>query len=201
MYAEAQTIKKRRPPLWKSIAAFAAVGVLLWAASLMDPTRKQREWVEAEARAASRAKEAEVNALVPEAVQEKGERSVSFSDLAFDLDPADERQGAKTGYEKWLPAWVKKQNGQRIRIEGFMLPTRMDAGGARECLIMANQQACCYGQTPRFCEFIVAKFTGKPAPAVQDRPLVFQGRLQVADVFVDGVWTTLYTLDEGSVGR
>lgn len=201
MSAESLATKRRRPSWMKSIAAFAAVGALLWLASRMDPTRQQREWVAAEERAARRAEEARVAELVPEAREAKGEREVSFSDLAFELDPGQVREGSKTGYARWLPDRVKLRDGERVRIEGFMLPTRMEEGGVREGLILANQLACCYGQSPRFCEFIVARFAGKPAPAVQDRPLVFQGKLRVADVFSDGAWTALYTLEEANVGR
>lgn len=201
MPVEPMEATRRRPSWLKRIAAFSAAGVLLWLASRLDPTRPQREQAAAEERAARRAEEARVAGLIPEAREAKDEREISFSDLVFDLEPAQVREGGKTGYARWLPDRVKQRDGERVRIEGFMLPTRMEEGGARECLILANQMACCYGQSPRFCEFLVARFTGKPAPAIQDRTLVFQGRLRVADVFSDGAWTALYTLEDATVGR
>jgi hypothetical protein len=149
-----------------------------------------------------RAEEARVKALVPEAQKApKGTVKVSFASLAYALTPEQEQQGEHKGYAQWAPASVKALDGRHVRIEGFMLPMRVKDGKVTECLIMANQLSCCFGQPPRFCDFIAAKATGDPVPMVQDQVLVYEGTLHVADVFEGTIWTSLYSLDLDSVGR
>ena len=82
-----------------------------------------------------------------------------------------------------------------------MLPTRVENGQVRECLIMANQLTCCFGQTPRFCDFIIARIDGPSVAVLQDLPLVFTGRLKVGDVFEGKAWTGFYTMQVADVGR
>lgn len=175
---------------------------LLWLAAWFDPSRSAREKEEARARAESEQADAWVKELMPEAAKAAaGTRRIFFSDLGFDVPVEEAKNFSRTGYGRWLPEKIRELDGKRVRIEGYMLPTRLDEGKARECLILANQMACCYGQSPRFCEFIVGTVKGPPAPVLQDRPLVFEGKLTVADVFEKGVWMSLYALDIDVVGR
>lgn len=181
--------------------ALAAVG-LLWVATRLDPTSAPRVAQDNGELAARIEKEARLRTLVPEAGEAKaGTVKLAFSDLAFDVPPDEAKATAKTGYAPWLPAAVKALDGRRVRIEGYMLPTQVEDGKAKECLILANQLACCYGQTPRYCEFIVASAKGGAVPALQDRPLVFEGTLKIADVFEGGAWMSLYALELDTVGR
>jgi hypothetical protein len=181
--------------------ALAVLG-LLWAAERLDPTRAARDAEEDAVLAERRQAEAKVRELVPEAREATADTAkLTFSDLAFDVSPEQAKATVKTGYAPWLPPAVKALDGRRVRIEGYMLPTKLEDGKAKECLILANQMACCYGQSPRFCEFIVGRVKGDPAPVLQDRPLVFEGTLKVADVFEGGAWMSLYALELDAVGR
>lgn len=175
---------------------------LVWLASMLDPSNKPREIAYVEFRAADEGAEAKVRELVPEAGRAAaGTRVIGFADLAFDVPLKEVRNLIKTGYAPWLPPSVKALDGNRVRIEGYMLPTQLEDGKAKECLILANQLACCYGQAPRFCEFIVARVKGAAVPALQDRPLVFEGTLKIADVYEGGAWMSLYAMELDSVGR
>jgi len=49
-----------------------------------------------------------------------------------------------------------------------------------------------------FAETAATTFT---AAVLQDRPLVFEGMLRIADVFEGGVWMSLYAIDLDLVGR
>lgn len=181
--------------------AVAAAG-LLWAASRLDPTHEARVAKEHSVLAARREEDAKARELVPESGEvTRGTRRVTFSDLAFEVPQGEAKAAAKTGFAPWLPEAVKALDGRRVRIEGYMLPTQMEDGKAKECLILANQLACCYGRSPRFCEFFVGRVKGAAVPALQDRPLVFKGRLKVADVFEGGAWMSLYELELDSVRR
>ena len=190
---------------WLRRAAAAGLVLLaLWGASRLDPGAAKRDEEARLARDESRRREEAVRAAAPELGRpDGGVRRLSFSDLAFEVPAERRREAAKTGYAPFAPDEVRALDGKRVRIEGFMLPTRLaEDGRAKECFIMVNQQTCCYGQTPRFCDYIVAD-TGahEPVAAIQDRPLVFEGRLRVADVFANGAWTQLYTMELERMGR
>lgn len=125
-----------------------------------------------------------------------GRIELSFANLNFGL-PAEafERVTPRRGYFGSAPEGIKLYDGRQIRIKGFMLPTKVEKEGVRECLIMANQMACCFGRQPRFCDFIVARVSGKPLLNQPDRPVTFEGTLHVGDVFQGTYWTALYTME------
>ncbi|MET0262160.1 MAG: DUF3299 domain-containing protein [Rariglobus sp.] len=125
-----------------------------------------------------------------------GRVPVNFTQLSFtpETDGIDPKTG-QPEYQKFAPQSVKDLNGKEVRIRGYMMPIRMDGNEVREFLIVPNQSACCYGTTPRFWEFIVAVKTGDAVPNLMDTPLTFEGVLKVGDVYEQGYWTQLYTLE------
>ena len=64
-----------------------------------------------------------------------------------------------------------------------------------EFLILQNQLLCCYGQPPGFCDFILAHADGGPPSPVMDVPTTFEGTLHVRDVYANGYWSALYSMD------
>ena len=131
-----------------------------------------------------------------------GRLNLSFEKLNFYLPPDAPRPFVDgRGVGPYLPAGIKSYNGRDVRIQGYMLPTRLEGGLVKECLILANQMSCCFGQDPRFCEFIVAQIDGAGVPDQMDEPLQFEGRLQVGDVFVGGTWVALYSMNGTTVSR
>lgn len=175
---------------------------LLSQVARLDPGYAARERNTELAIAEREAERARVDALMPEAGSVSGDtKRIDFGDLAFDAPGGETQSTARPGFAPWAPKKIKILDGSEVRIEGFMLPTRMENGRAIECLILANQMACCYGQSPRFCEFLVAKMVNGPVPVLQDRPLVFTGRLRVGDIFEGKTWTAFYALDVTEVGR
>ena len=180
---------------WTAIVTLVAFPLLLLAAWL-DPARAQRAEQRVarlrEARAADEARLAAEAAAAPAS----GPILLDFRRLDFRLPPeTPEAETAGRGYNRWLPAGIKAYDGREILIEGYLLPTRMEKGAVRECLILADQNACCFGQMPRFCGFLYARIKGPPVRAPMDRPMVFRGTLHVGDVFEHGYWIALYTLD------
>ncbi|HSI07412.1 MAG: DUF3299 domain-containing protein [Rariglobus sp.] len=127
---------------------------------------------------------------------------IDFTKLSF--VPAKDPVDAKTGqprYADQLPETIKGYDGRKVRIRGFLMPVKMEGNEVREFLIMANQMSCCFGTTPRFWEFVTAKATGDAVPNLMDRPLTFEGTLRVGDVYENGYWTQLYTLECTAVGK
>lgn len=106
------------------------------------------------------------------------------------------------GFAAHAPPRVKALDGQRVRITGYLMPTRSESKHVREFLILANQMKCCFGREPGFCEYILARMEGEPgAPLQVDTPLVFEGTLHVSDVYVNSYWSGLYSMDCRKIER
>lgn len=202
MLARLESLWKKLPTAARWTLVVVALLGLLNLAGRLDPGYAERERASAKERAARDAEKARVAALLPEAkAPAKGVRSIDFGDLAFDAPGGANFASTSTGFGQWAPEKIKALDGREVVLSGFMLPTKTEAGKARECLILANQMACCYGNTPKFCEFVVARVLGDPVPVLQDQPLAFTGRLKVGDVFEGKAWTAYYTLEVTDVGR
>jgi hypothetical protein len=125
-----------------------------------------------------------------------GRINLNFDRLDFSLPPGVQPSLANgNGYGAYLPAGIKSYDGREVRIQGFMLPTKLERGLVTECLVLANQMSCCFGQAPRFCGFIAVHIEGPGVPDQMDQPLRFEGRLRVGDVFADGAWVALYSMN------
>ncbi|HSI07417.1 MAG: DUF3299 domain-containing protein [Rariglobus sp.] len=193
--------KKKPVGLWL-LLGFAALLGLVNLLSRLDPEYGQRVQATKAMEAEQTAEQARIAALMPAASSaSKGTRSIDFGDLAFSAPAADTPDTTSTGYAAWAPPGVKALNDAQVRINGFMLPTRVENGHVRECLIMVNQLTCCYGKPPRFCDFIIAHVDAPEVAVLQDQPLVFTGRLKVGDAFEGKAWTGFYAMQVQSVGR
>lgn len=192
---------KRALGLWL-VLGFAAVVILVSLVARLDPGYRDRVQAVKAVEAEQAAEQARIDALMPKAASaSQGTRKVSFGDLSFSAPAGDTPDSTSPGYGPWAPASVKALNDTRVRIDGFMLPTRVENGHVRECLIMANQMTCCYGKMPRFCDFIVARIDTPSVAVLQDQPLVFTGRLKVGDEFANKIWVSFYSMQVESVGR
>lgn len=194
--------KNKKPVgLWLLLGFAALLGLVNLLARL-DPEYRDRVQSAKAMEAEQAAEQARINALMPTAsAASKGTRRIDFGDLAFSAPAADTPDTSSTGYVAWAPPSVKALNDATVRINGFMLPTRVENGRVRECLIMANQLTCCYGKPPRFCDFIIAHVDAPEVAVLQDQPLVFTGRLKVGDSFEGTAWTGFYAMQVESVGR
>jgi len=187
--------------MWLPLSAIVLLaGVNLF--GRLDPDYQQRVLASEAQEAERKAEEARLGELIPKAgPAPKDVRRITFGDLAFSAPGADTPDTASAGYAGWAPQRVKALDGQPVRIEGFMLPVRVENGQVRECLIMANQMTCCFGNVPRFCDFIIARVDGPSVAVLQDEPLIFTGRFKVGDVFEGKAWTSFYSMEIEAVGR
>jgi hypothetical protein len=128
-------------------------------------------------------------------------KEMSFQELNFRAPNEDRTAAEDLRFLEYAPAAIKSLDGQPIRIRGFMIPVEMQEKNLRRCVIVASQMNCCYGQTPRFCEYIVARISRDGVPVRTDEPLAFSGTLHVGDVVEPGGWTSFYTLDCTAVER
>ena len=83
-----------------------------------------------------------------------------------------------------------------MTIRGLMVPVDMDGWNVRRCVIVASLANCCYGQSLRFCEFIVARMTGTDDVRLAlDVPLTFTGTLRVGETEPGDTWGAFYTMN------
>jgi hypothetical protein len=129
-----------------------------------------------------------------------GRINLNFDKLNFYLPPGvDHPFFDGKGYGAYLPVGIKSYDGRDVRIQGYMMPIKLERGLVTECMVLANQRSCCFGEEPRFCGFIAVHIQGPGVPELMDQPLRFEGKLRVGDVFADGAWVALYSMNCTSV--
>lgn len=103
----------------------------------------------------------------------------------------------KADLMRQVPDAVKKLDGQKVVLTGFMLPTKIEQGLATEFMLLNSPMLCCFGVTPSTNAWVVVKMP-KGAPPVQDVPLSFSGRLHVQEQWDNGWLSSIYQLDAES---
>ncbi len=93
-----------------------------------------------------------------------------------------------------IPDSIKKMDGKRVAVTGFMLPTKIEKGLATEFLLLNSPLMCCFGVTPATNAWVVVKFP-KGVAATQDVLLSFRGRLHVRPEWENGWLASVYQLD------
>ena len=94
-----------------------------------------------------------------------------------------------------VPASIRRLDGKKVVLTGFMLPTKLDGGFATEFFFLSSSQLCCYGVTPTVNEWISVKMKKEGLPPVQDVPMFLAGRLRVRAQWTDGILATIYELE------
>jgi hypothetical protein len=168
------------------VVAAPVAALVIWP----DPGRTERIRRETDA---AIAREAADNA--PPAVVD-GVAEMSFRWLAFQPSINGSAPGSgEPSYGSQVPERIKQFDRSQVRIRGYMLPVRIEGTRVRDFMILPSPTTCCYGRSPRFCEFINASIRGVPIAPKTDEPVTFEGILHVGDVYVNGYWSALYTLD------
>jgi hypothetical protein len=95
-----------------------------------------------------------------------------------------------------IPAAIKKLNGSKVIVTGFMLPVKMGSNDelATEFLLLKSQLLCCYGIAPQANEWILVEMPKGVKPTM-DVPISFRGTLHVGAMFENGYLTGIYMLD------
>jgi len=94
-----------------------------------------------------------------------------------------------------IPESIKKLNGKKVAVRGFMLPVRQKNGRITEFLLLKDQSMCCFGTMPGMNEWIhVIMKPGQSCRMVWDIPVTAFGTFEVGEVFENGVLMTIYRL-------
>jgi hypothetical protein len=131
------------------------------------------------------------------------DRLASFKLTPPEYDPAAKPDAPLPSVANQIPETVKKFDGQKALVTGFMLPVKMDEKDAtlvKEFLLVRDPMMCCYGVVPQMNEWIVVKMT-KPVRYTPDVPASFFGQLRVKEMFENGYMTGIYLLEGERAGE
>jgi hypothetical protein len=102
--------------------------------------------------------------------------------------------------EAQIPPAIKKWDGARVILTGFMLPTSFSEGKTTEFLLMANLMLCCYATVPKVNDWVLVRLPGG-TDVIQDQPITFRGRFHVGARVDDGILTAVYEMDAEGPGK
>lgn len=131
---------------------------------------------------------------------EDGYARLGFDRLAgFKFVPPEFDPNAKPGtlppsVADQIPDAIKKFNGQKAIVTGFMLPVKMEGGLVTEFLLVSSPMLCCYGTVPNMNEWVVVRMA-KGVKPLMDVPINCYGRLVVKEQYDNGFLTGIYLLD------
>jgi hypothetical protein len=132
-------------------------------------------------------------------VKVSGYSKISYSQLAaFKFRPPAQPVSAGQPPPDVLaqvPAAIRRLDGRKVVLTGFMLPTKLENGYATEFLFLSSSQLCCFGITPALNEWILVRMRKEGLPAVQDVPVALAGRLRVQARWSEGFLTSIYELE------
>lgn len=116
-------------------------------------------------------------------------------------DPLHEPAAKAILKQNRIPKPIKNLNGQKVAVDGFMLPLRVENGKITEFLILRDQSMCCYGAVPKINEWISVRMPpGQGVKPLMDVKVKFYGTLKVGPVLENGYLVGIYEMDGESRG-
>jgi hypothetical protein len=94
-----------------------------------------------------------------------------------------------------VPEVIRRLDGRKVVLSGFMLPLKLENGFATEFFLLSNSSLCCYGITPEMNEWIHVRMRDEGLPAVQDVPVFLAGKLRVQARWEGGYLTGIYEME------
>jgi len=99
-----------------------------------------------------------------------------------------------------IPELIKKLDGRKVTIRGFVLPLRTRKGKVTEFLLMRDQGTCCFGPQAQINHFIRVNFPGgRELTSGLSRQV--SGQLRVGETYVQGYLTGIYQLEATAVSE
>lgn len=104
--------------------------------------------------------------------------------------------GAAAKATNQIPESVVALSGKDVEIKGFMIPIRAKDEDVLEFVLVVNQLACCYGVVPKMNEWLhVTMADDKKAPYAVDLPITVRGKLDVGELWENGIVMSLYRIE------
>ena len=133
----------------------------------------------------------------------RGYQSLTFETLTnFDIREPDWEKLEDPAYiatlnlDEDIPSQIKALSGEKIEIEGFMLPLQGEDDNLQSFVLLENQLACCFGAIPLLNEWVyVTVPEKKKIRSYQDELVMIYGTLRVGAEFEDGMLNGIYHLE------
>ncbi len=130
-------------------------------------------------------------------------QSLTFETLSsFDIKEPDWNKLEDPAYiatlnlDEDIPTQIKALSGEKIEIEGFMLPLEGEDDNLQSFVLLENQLACCFGVIPLLNEWVyVTVPEKKKIRSHQDELVTLYGTLRVGAEFEDGMLNGVYHLE------
>jgi hypothetical protein len=98
-----------------------------------------------------------------------------------------------------LPDWLKKLDGKRVRVRGFMYPSFLETGIERFILARDNQ-ICCFGREPKIYDLVIVTLKKDvTTDYIQGRPFDVVGVFHISPELPDDGLGGLYKIDNAIV--
>jgi hypothetical protein len=99
-----------------------------------------------------------------------------------------------------IPESIRKLDGQRISVEGFMLPVAYEQEHLTEFMLVRDMPGCCFGSFPNPHEWVKGVVKNPKIKAELDHPVRVRGLFHVGAERHGGYLSSIYRLDADSVG-
>jgi hypothetical protein len=116
-------------------------------------------------------------------------------DQPIDAWVASEKRKFRTARKPVIPAWIRKLDGAKVSVAGFMVPFDVQENGVTSFILVKNIMICCYGLVPKVNENIMCEVAkGQKEKFYINIPIKVFGTLSVGEVKDDGYVLSLYRL-------
>jgi hypothetical protein len=124
----------------------------------------------------------------------------------FEFDPtkvtATSDAGVIAAGDELIPPTIRRLDGQKVAISGFMLPMKTEDGVVTELLLMRTQMACCFGGTPKTNEWVIVRSSKKNGiKSLMDTVVTISGTLKVGTIMEGGMISGIYSLEADQMTR
>ena len=135
-------------------------------------------------------------------------KALNFKNLAgFKYEyPYEEPKGKpwelQAQFEKRVPEHIRKLNGSKVALKGFMLPVETKKDRVTKFLLMADQSSCCFGKIPEPNEWVVVDMTAKEGgPILMDQLVEIDGKIEVEEKWEEGFFVGIYHVSADTVQK
>lgn len=97
-----------------------------------------------------------------------------------------------------LPAYVKVLNGQRVKLQGYMMPIEFDEQNVKSFAVLPHLASCCFGTAPKMNRWVFVTTDTHTQNKYDEYesgiPVIVYGTLSVGEKDSEDVGTSLYRL-------
>lgn len=92
-----------------------------------------------------------------------------------------------------IPERIRKLNGQKLTVQGFMVPLEVRRNSVKSFLLVRNQMVCCFGAASSFNEWVYVQMEGDRAVKYTPDVLVsVYGTFDLGEDIQDGMVMSIY---------